>query len=188
MHKKEIGKHIRYLRMKNKFRQEDVCRISGITRKTLSRIEAGDTNYTIDILIKILDIFNEGVFISHNDITPNKTISDFIFSIENTLEPLLNDRSRRTNVYGWIYIVNYVGEYSKCKIGLTREDTPESRILNMSSIENYELFYAKLVKNCLKTEADLHHIFKDDRIHGEWFRVSCELAKEKLIEITRNEL
>lgn len=49
-----IGQLIRYRKM-NKITQNDIAKMSGIQRPNISRMESGDYNPTLDMLVRIAD-------------------------------------------------------------------------------------------------------------------------------------
>ena len=58
MNKIEIGKIIKSKRLQKNLRMDDVAREVGITRATLCSIKNGKGNYSIDVLLKILNYLN----------------------------------------------------------------------------------------------------------------------------------
>ena len=58
MNKIEIGKIIKNKRLQLNLRMDDVAREIGTTRATLCSIENGKGNYSIDVLLKILNYLN----------------------------------------------------------------------------------------------------------------------------------
>ncbi len=58
MNKIEIGKIIKSKRLQKNLRMDDIAREVGITRATLCSIENGKGNYSIDVLLKILNYLN----------------------------------------------------------------------------------------------------------------------------------
>ena len=58
MKKDEIGKTIKEKRLQLNLRMDDVAKCVGITRATLCSIENGTGNYSIDALLKLLNLFN----------------------------------------------------------------------------------------------------------------------------------
>ena len=53
-----IGQQIKTKRLKLNLRMDDVAKAVGITRSTLSSIENGTGNYTIDILLKLFSVLD----------------------------------------------------------------------------------------------------------------------------------
>ena len=57
----EIGEKIKNKRLQLNLRMDDVAKNVGITRATLSSIENGNGNYTIDALLKLLNYLNMSI-------------------------------------------------------------------------------------------------------------------------------
>ena len=55
IHRKTIGQEIKAARIRKGLTQKDVSEKLGIRQATLSIIENGNRNYTVDVLIKIYD-------------------------------------------------------------------------------------------------------------------------------------
>ncbi len=60
----EIGKKIKNKRLQLNLRMDDVAKEVGITRSTLWTIENGSGNYTIDTLLKLLNLLNLSIEIN----------------------------------------------------------------------------------------------------------------------------
>lgn len=60
----EIGKKIKNKRLQLNLRMDDVAKEVGITRSTLWAIENGSGNYTIDTLLKLLNLLNLSIEIN----------------------------------------------------------------------------------------------------------------------------
>lgn len=66
----EIGRKIKNKRLELNLRMDDVAKEVGITRSTLWSIENGSGNYTIDTLLKLLNILDMSMDIdSQNSVT-----------------------------------------------------------------------------------------------------------------------
>ncbi|MCR5423101.1 MAG: helix-turn-helix domain-containing protein [Bacilli bacterium] len=63
----EIGEKIKNKRLQLNLRMDDVAREVGITRATLWSIENGNGNYTIDILLKLLNVLNMSIDIDEQE-------------------------------------------------------------------------------------------------------------------------
>ena len=63
----EIGEKIKNKRLQLNLRMDDVAREAGITRATLWSIENGNGNYTIDILLKLLNVLNMSIDIDEQE-------------------------------------------------------------------------------------------------------------------------
>lgn len=59
--KLDIGEKIRNKRLQLNLRMDDVAKEVGITRSTLWSIENGSGNYSIDILLKLLNLLNMSI-------------------------------------------------------------------------------------------------------------------------------
>ena len=70
--KVEIGKKIKNKRLQLNLRMDDVARNVGITRSTLWSIENGNGNYTIDVLLNILDFLNMPINIDSTEISERR--------------------------------------------------------------------------------------------------------------------
>lgn len=60
-------KVIKYIRLKNKWTQEYVANLIGITKASYSNIETGKRNPSLSIALKIQNIFNESIEILLQD-------------------------------------------------------------------------------------------------------------------------
>ncbi len=70
--KVEIGKKIKNKRLQLNLRMDDVASNVGITRSTLWSIENGNGNYTIDVLLNILDFLNMPINIDSTEISKRR--------------------------------------------------------------------------------------------------------------------
>lgn len=70
-----IGQQIKSKRLKLNLRMDDVAKAVGITRSTLSFIENGTGNYTIDILLKLLSVLDISFNIEADDVKLRKRAS-----------------------------------------------------------------------------------------------------------------
>ena len=70
--KATIGKLIKESRLEQNLRMDDVVKKIGITRTTLSSIENGTGNYSIDTLLKLLNFFNLSIEMKPNKYRVNK--------------------------------------------------------------------------------------------------------------------
>lgn len=68
----EIGKKIKNKRLELNLRMDDVAKEVGITRSTLWSIENGKGNYTIDTLLKLLDVLNLSIDIETQEYSVRK--------------------------------------------------------------------------------------------------------------------
>lgn len=59
--KLEIGKKLKNKRLQLNLRMDDVAKQVGITRSTLWSIESGNGHYTIDTLLKLLNVLNMSI-------------------------------------------------------------------------------------------------------------------------------
>jgi transcriptional regulator with XRE-family HTH domain len=53
-----IGKEVKERREKLKLSKNDLCKLSGISRPTLDKVERCENNVNIDTLIKLFNIFD----------------------------------------------------------------------------------------------------------------------------------
>lgn len=60
-------KVIKYIRLKNKWTQEYVANLIGITKASYSNIETGKRNPSLSIALKMQNIFNESIEILLQD-------------------------------------------------------------------------------------------------------------------------
>lgn len=70
-----IGKQIKTKRLKLNLRMDDVAKAAGITRSTLSSIENGTGNYTIDILLKLFTVLDISFNVEVDDVKLRKRAS-----------------------------------------------------------------------------------------------------------------
>ena len=77
--KSNIGDIIKNKRLELNLRMDDVAKSVGITRSTLWSIENGKGNYTIDVLLELLNILG------------------LDFDIENSVNTIARERATRTN-------------------------------------------------------------------------------------------
>ena len=68
----EIGKKIKNKRLQLNLRMDDVAKEVGITRSTLWAIENGSGNYTIDTLLKLLNLLNLSIEINTQEYVVRK--------------------------------------------------------------------------------------------------------------------
>lgn len=77
---------------------------------------------------------------------------------------------------GYVYFITTYGEDcpARCKIGFT-SGRPNDRLNSLQCGSPIKLkFYCAFV-GTMDTERDLHNIFREYRIHGEWFSVEGRL-------------
>lgn len=70
-----IGQQIKTKRLKLNLRMDDVAKAVGITRSTLSSIENGTGNYTIDILLKLFSVLDISFNVEVDDVKSRKRAS-----------------------------------------------------------------------------------------------------------------
>ena len=70
-----IGQQIKTKRLKLNLRMDDVAKAVGITRSTLSSIENGTGNYTIDILLKLFSVLDIPFNVEVEDVNLRKRAS-----------------------------------------------------------------------------------------------------------------
>ena len=63
----EIGEKLKNKRLQLNLRMDDVAKEVGITRSTLWSIENGSGNYTIDVLLKLLNVLNVSINIDEQE-------------------------------------------------------------------------------------------------------------------------
>ena len=68
----KIGEIIRSKRLQLNLRMDDIAKQVGITRSTLGSIENGSGNYTIDVLLKLLNVLNLSLDIGFSEIEGNR--------------------------------------------------------------------------------------------------------------------
>lgn len=59
--KKLVAKELKILRIKNNLTQHDVAKLSGLDKTTISRYENNATSMQIDMIDKILSVYNENL-------------------------------------------------------------------------------------------------------------------------------
>jgi len=140
----------------------------------------------LSTLLKILEVLKENLYIA-----PKEGYNDFIINevaIKIIQQISLNNSQLNLHQqpYGWVYIAKLCNDDSIIKIGLTKLNKAEYRIEMMNSDHSYlereriELFYTRLTSDCRKVEKQMHILFKESNIKGEWFKVNCEVTKNEL--------
>jgi Meiotically up-regulated gene 113 len=74
-----------------------------------------------------------------------------------------------------IYLIKPVGKRGPVKIGVA--NNPEDRLAGLQCGSPLQLEIVGLISGDYALERALHHRLRDDRLHGEWFRWSPELAQ-----------
>ena len=69
----KIGEIIRSKRLQLNLRMDDIAKQVGITRMTLGSIENGSGNYTIDVLLKLLNVLNLSLDIGFSEFEGNRS-------------------------------------------------------------------------------------------------------------------
>ena len=102
---KDIGNRIREARIANGYEQEYLAELVDITPVYMSRIENGKANFSVEIMVKLLDALHISLEWLLNrdieDISDNKKIFDEIFSdcTEAEATALLNTlRAMKSNI------------------------------------------------------------------------------------------
>lgn len=72
---------------------------------------------------------------------------------------------------GWIYLIQAEGT-EKYKIGRSQNPRQRLQCLQTSSPIPLKLVFTQWTVNCFALEKYLHEIYKEERIHGEWFHLS----------------
>ena len=77
---------------------------------------------------------------------------------------------------GWLYFIGEAGLTSFVKIGFTKY-RPELRLkqLQTGNPRKLMLLYARKFPEVMEVESRLHVQFDEDRVEGEWFRLSKSL-------------
>lgn len=98
------------------------------------------------------------------------------------------------NNVGYVYLIEDMERKGLVKIGKTRNPkTRLSFIRRTGGIAYGRTFVSNRIADCGELELRLHNLFDDRRVHGEWFRVDFETAKETLLseqgpELSESEL
>lgn len=85
--KNYIGEKIKYLRKSAKMTQNDLAKILGTTKQTISRYEKGERKANQDILFTLCDVFN----VSIDDFFPPTSIKDTPQTAQNDRDELLEE-------------------------------------------------------------------------------------------------
>ena len=72
-----IGNKLKFFRMKNNMTQQEVCEAIGIERTSVTNIEAGRNNMTIEQLLGFCEVFN---------ITPNDMLDEIYITSDDAEE------------------------------------------------------------------------------------------------------
>ncbi|MDJ0579368.1 GIY-YIG nuclease family protein [Crocosphaera sp.] len=72
---------------------------------------------------------------------------------------------------GWIYLIQAEGT-EKYKIGRSQNPHQRLQYLQTSSPILLKLVFTQWTINCFALEKALHEIYKEKRLHGEWFHLS----------------
>ncbi|EBU3468633.1 GIY-YIG nuclease family protein [Salmonella enterica subsp. enterica serovar Tennessee] len=98
------------------------------------------------------------------------------------------------NNVGYVYLIEDMERKGLVKIGKTRNPkTRLSSIRRTGGIAYGRTFVSNRIADSGALELRLHNLFDDRRVHGEWFRVDFETAKETLLseqgpELSESEL
>lgn len=153
------------------YTQEYLSNKLDMSRKTLHKIEKQDNSVSLYYYKKYLEALDLELHIRPK----NGETSD----VENFVYEVL-DRIGYTNPiphrYGWVYIMTHK---DIIKIGVTQLDDPSKRAQKIYQDTGREciVYYAKLVSDVWKVEAQLHEAFKDTRLDGEWFSADKYIVK-----------
>ena len=115
----EIGKIIKSKRLQKNLRMDDVAREVGITRATLCSIENGQSNYSIDVWLKILNYLNISINFETQEQEPrrratrtnrilDKKINRFIIMCVEQYASSVNQSS--SSVYGKLNKIGVIKE------------------------------------------------------------------------------
>lgn len=82
---------------------------------------------------------------------------------------------------GWVYFI-VCTETGRCKIGFTRHNV-EKRIAGLQMGSASQLALLAMHPGTTSTERRLHEKFGEDRLHGEWFKVSDQLRAYLVVTV-----
>ena len=103
-------------------------------------------------------------------------------------------KSKKYTKHGWVYIAKLQTDDSIIKIGLTKS-IPEDRIKEINRIfhpgmdkdkSKTKLHYTRLTSDCRKIEKEMHSLFDQYKLKGEWFKLHCGVAKQNLDILINN--
>jgi hypothetical protein len=95
--------------------------------------------------------------------------------------------NKPTGDEGWLYFIGESGLTSFVKIGFTKYP-PAVRLkqLQTGNPRKLMLLYYRKFPDVMDVESRLHERFDEDRVEGEWFRLSKAL-RDYLIELRQDE-
>ncbi len=168
--------NIRERRKQKGYTQQQLADTLNVSRVTLRKIENMDESIQLSTYKSCLDILGLEIHV-HSKNGPLSEVENFAHEVMEQLGLIKTNHHRYR--HGWVYIMTHE---DIIKIGVTQRDIPEIR-----AHEIYEqtgrkctVYYTKLVTDIWDTEKQLHNIFEDNKLHGEWFAVDKDIAKEKL--------
>ena len=182
MTKKDMASYIKYLRKKHNYTQQQLSNKLKIGRSTLVRIE-NEGNPTFETLLKVVEIFNEEIYICPKNTYHDKLVHEIGNKIYDTI---INNQPQpiRHVRYGWVYIINLKNKTEIIKVGMTREDEPINRLKSINDTplgsHEIEIHYVRLTSDCRKIESDMHKSLEKYRIYDEWFKINRDIAKNIL--------
>lgn len=188
MTREEIGKYIKYLRIKNNYTQDQLAERTGYSRTKIRRIENGG-QYAISGLLDVLEVFKETLYIAPKEGYANHIISEAAIRLEQKIILNLKETTNNHQMYGWVYIAKLKNDNNIIKLGFTKKNKAEYRIQIIHEyfqpgidpeMSQVELYYSRLTSDCRKVEKKIHEIFGINHMKGEWFKVNCKLAKDEL--------
>lgn len=82
---------------------------------------------------------------------------------------------------GCVYFIKHKN-YSPIKIGFSSSDKPQCRISCMQTYSPYgvEIIGVILCQQPKNIEKEIHDMFKDQRLNGEWFDIGTDIAIETI--------
>jgi len=102
-----------------------------------------------------------------------------IDELESVASEKMADNSESRFVYG----IQIVGE-TPVKIGITRDLRQRVNMLQTGHYKKYIVVFAALTTDFYRVERELHSLFEDRRIGGEWFNVTARDLWKEFVDLT----
>ena len=177
-----IGEKIKKLRISNNMSQYDLGNKLFVSDKTISSWETNRTLPTINLIVKICDIFNVSLY----NFIEEKNNNDFEMEIKIKTSDLENDRIKNLikNKSVYLGIENHVAHYYSFKYRDTNNEFFRVRKENNKYIINYKKKHDNYVDEYESEISDFSSFSKILNIYG--FEETCCIEKTREKYLYRN--
>tara|TARA_R110000850_G_C9656515_1_gene435048 strand:- start:73 stop:543 length:471 start_codon:yes stop_codon:yes gene_type:complete len=111
-----------------------------------------------------------------------KYVEEMMFTMledESIKNQIMSELKQLSLSSGWIYVIKDL-DNNEIKIGVTQKESPRNRLSQYTSHKmNIELLFIDNIEDCFELENEIHILFENRRVKGDWF----DLTKVDVLKI-----